>query len=70
MTGLSGTFQKHSRDELKEMIEANGGKNASSVSSRTDYLLGGEGVGPTKMQKVETLNIPIISEEEFLEMLK
>jgi len=67
---ISGTFQKHSRDELKEMIDANGGKNASSVSSRTDYLLGGEGVGPTKMQKVETLNIPIISEEEFLEMLK
>ena len=67
---ISGTFQKHSRDELKEMIEANGGKNAGSVSSRTNYLLGGEGTGPSKMQTAEALNIPVISEEEFLEMLK
>lgn len=66
---ISGSFEKHSRDELKQLIEANGGKNAGSVSSRTDYLLGGQGIGPGKLQKVKTLNIPIISEDEFLAMI-
>ena len=66
---ISGTFKGHTRDELKELIEANGGKNASSVSARTDYLLGGDGVGPSKLKKVQQLGIPIISEEEFLKML-
>ncbi len=67
---ISGSFEKHSRDELKQLIEANGGKNAGSISSRTDYLLGGEGIGPSKLEKVETLDIPIISEDEFLDMIK
>ena len=67
---ISGSFEKHSRDELKQLIEANGGKNAGSISSRTDYLLGGEGIGPSKLKKVETLDIPIISEDEFLAMIR
>lgn len=66
---ISGSFEKHSRDELKEMIERNGGKNASSVSSKTSYLLGGEGIGPSKMQKVRDLDIPVITEREFLDMI-
>jgi len=66
---ISGTFEKHSRDELKEMIEMNGGKNAGSISSKTNYLLGGEGIGPSKMKKVEELGIPTLSEEEFLKMI-
>ncbi len=66
---ISGSFQNHSRDELKQLIEVNGGKNAGSISSRTDYLLGGEGIGPSKLKKVETLDIPIISEDEFLDMI-
>ncbi len=67
---ISGSFETHSRDELKQLIEANGGKNAGSISSRTDYLLGGEGIGPSKLKKVETLDIPIISEDEFLVMIR
>jgi DNA ligase (NAD+) len=67
---ISGSFEKHSREELKKMIEENGGKNAGSISARTDYLLGGEGIGPSKMQKVQDLRIPLISEEEFLKMLE
>ena len=66
---ISGSFEKFSRDELKGMIEANGGKNAGSISSRTDYLLGGEGIGPSKLEKVRALDIPIISEEKFLAMI-
>ena len=67
---ISGSFEKHSRDELKQLIEANGGKNAGSISSRTDYMLGGEGIGPSKLKKVETLDIPIISVDEFLDMIR
>ncbi|PVX51017.1 DNA ligase (NAD+) [Balneicella halophila] len=66
---LSGTFSR-SRDEIKELIEKNGGKNSSSVSKNTDYFLAGEKVGPAKMAKVEKLNIPIISEEELLKMIE
>lgn len=65
---LSGTFSR-SRDELKELIEKNGGKNSSSISKNTDYFLAGEKVGPAKMVKVEKLNIPIISEDELLKMI-
>ncbi len=67
---ISGSFEKHSRDELKQLIEANGGKNAGSISSSTNYLLGGEGIGPSKLKKVETLDIPIISEDELLVMIR
>ena len=67
---ISGTFRKHSRDELKQIIEENGGKNAASVSTRTSYLLGGEGIGPGKLKKVKELGISVLSEEEFLKMLE
>jgi DNA ligase (NAD+) len=66
---ISGTFTKYSRDEIKDLIEQNGGKNAGSVSARTDFLLAGENIGPSKMDKVNALNIPIINEEEFLKMI-
>ncbi|MCF6366328.1 MAG: NAD-dependent DNA ligase LigA [Bacteroidales bacterium] len=67
---ISGTFSKHSRNELKQMIEQNGGKNTSSVSKSTDFFLAGENVGPSKLEKVEKFGITKISEDEFLEMLK
>ncbi len=67
---ISGTFSKHSRDELKSLIERNGGKNVSSVSKNTDYFLAGDKVGPKKMEKVQKLNIRIISEDEFTEIIQ
>jgi DNA ligase (NAD+) len=67
---ISGSFAKHSREEQKQLIEANGGRNAGSITSRTDYLLGGEGIGPSKLKKAEALKIPIIDEDEFLAMIK
>jgi DNA ligase (NAD+) len=66
---ISGTFQRHSRDELKQLIEKHGGKNAGSVSSRTDYLLAGENIGPAKLDKAKKLGIAIISEQEFMDMI-
>jgi DNA ligase (NAD+) len=66
---ISGTFEKHSRDELKEMIEQNGGKNVGSLSAKTSYLLAGDNMGPAKLEKAKKLKLKIISEEEFLEML-
>lgn len=66
---ISGTFAKHSRDEYKEMIEAHGGKNAGSISKKTDFVLAGENMGPAKLEKCRTLGIPIISEDQFLAML-
>ncbi|HPF52098.1 MAG TPA: NAD-dependent DNA ligase LigA [Draconibacterium sp.] len=67
---ISGTFEKHSRDELKKMIEMNGGKNVGSISKNTNYMLAGKNIGPSKLEKVTKLGIPTISEDEFLEMLK
>jgi len=66
---ISGTFAGHSRDELKELIIMNGGKNASSVSSATNYLLAGENAGPAKLEKARSLKIPVISEKDFMEMI-
>lgn len=66
---ISGTFEKHSRDELKKMIEQHGGKNVGSISKNTSYLLGGSNIGPSKMEKVEKLGVPVISEDEFLNMI-
>ena len=65
---VSGIFSR-SRDEIKEMIEAHGGKNVSSISSKTDYVLAGENMGPAKLEKAQKLGIKIISEKEFYEML-
>jgi DNA ligase (NAD+) len=67
---ISGTFEKHSRDELKVMIEQNGGKNIGSISKKTNYLLAGDNMGPSKLEKANQLGIPIISEVEFLKMLE
>ena len=66
---ISGTFEKNSRDDLKKMIEQNGGKNVSSISKNTSYLLAGNNIGPSKLEKAEKLNIPIIGEDEFLSMI-
>jgi len=66
---ISGTFEKNSRDDLKKMIEQNGGKNVSSISKNTSYLLAGNNIGPSKLEKAEKLNIPIISEDDFLKMI-
>lgn len=65
---VSGVFEKVSRDELKKMIEDNGGKVGSSVSSKTTYLVAGDKMGPSKRTKAETLGVQIISEDDFLEM--
>jgi DNA ligase (NAD+) len=67
---ISGTFEKYSRDELKEMIEKNGGKNVGSISKKTNYLIAGENMGPSKLEKANQLGVPIISEDEFLKMLE
>ncbi|MAZ26092.1 MAG: DNA ligase (NAD(+)) LigA [Cytophagaceae bacterium] len=67
---ISGVFEKVSRNDLKKLIEKNGGKNTGSISSRTDYLVAGENMGPSKRTKAENLNIPILNEEDFLRMLK
>lgn len=67
---ISGTFSLHSRDEYKEMIERNGGKNSGSVTKKTDFILAGENMGPAKYEKAAQLGIPIIDEHAFLEMIK
>ncbi|HSM63415.1 MAG TPA: helix-hairpin-helix domain-containing protein, partial [Gillisia sp.] len=66
---ISGVFEKVSRDQLKKMIEDNGGKVSSSISSKTSYLIAGENMGPSKLAKAEKLGTKILSEEEFLEMV-
>lgn len=66
---ISGTFSHHSRDEYKEMIERNGGKNVSGISKKTDFVFAGENMGPAKLEKARTLGIPILSEDEFLAMI-
>jgi len=67
---VSGVFEKFSRDELKQAIEDNGGKVGSSISSKTDFVVAGANMGPAKLEKAKQLKIPIISEDEFLDMLK
>jgi DNA ligase (NAD+) len=67
---VSGVFAKHSRDEIVNLIEKNGGKNVGSVSSKTSYIVAGENMGPSKLEKAQKLKIQIISEEDFLNMIK
>jgi DNA ligase (NAD+) len=67
---ISGTFSQFSRDELKLMIEKNGGKNVSSISSKTSFLVAGENMGPSKLEKAKSLGLKILSETEFLNLLK
>ncbi|HEX2974785.1 MAG TPA: NAD-dependent DNA ligase LigA [Bacteroidales bacterium] len=66
---ISGVFQKHNRDEYKELIENNGGKNSSSISGSTSFILAGENMGPSKKEKADELGIPLINEAEFLKMI-
>jgi DNA ligase (NAD+) len=66
---VSGVFTKYSRDEIKKLIEDNGGKNVSSISTKTDYVLAGENMGPAKLEKATQLGIKIISEEDFIHMI-
>ncbi|MEP3968926.1 MAG: NAD-dependent DNA ligase LigA, partial [Nonlabens sp.] len=66
---ISGVFQM-SRNNLKKLVEDNGGKNSSSISSKTDFLIRGDKMGPSKLEKAEKLEITMISEQEFLEMVK
>ena len=67
---ISGVFARHSRDEYKEMIERNGGKNVGSISKKTTFILAGENMGPSKLEKAQKLGVPIINEDEFLRMLE
>lgn len=67
---ISGTFSHHSRDEYKEIIEREGGKNAGSISKKTSFVLAGENMGPAKLEKCKALGIPIVSEDEFLKMIQ
>lgn len=66
---ISGVFAKFSRDDLKKLIEQNGGKNVGSVSGKTSYLLAGENMGPEKLKKAEKLGVKIISEDDFAKMI-
>ncbi|RXG32862.1 NAD-dependent DNA ligase LigA [Leeuwenhoekiella marinoflava] len=66
---ISGVFTKVSRTELKKMIEDNGGKASGSISSKTNYLVAGDNMGPSKLEKAEKLKVPIISEDDFLKMV-
>ncbi|MDE6629287.1 MAG: NAD-dependent DNA ligase LigA [Muribaculaceae bacterium] len=66
---ISGVFHKHSRDEYKALIERNGGKNVGSISKKTDFVLAGDNMGPSKREKAAALGIPVIDEDAFLRML-
>jgi DNA ligase (NAD+) len=67
---ISGSFEKYSREEIKDLIELHGGKNVSSISKKTNYLLAGDKIGPSKLEKAEKLGVSIISEDDFIEKIK
>lgn len=67
---ISGTFEKHSRDEYKALIEQHGGKNSGSISGKTDYVLAGDNMGPAKLDKAKKLNVKIINEDDFLKLIE
>ncbi len=66
---ISGVFQHHSRDEYKAMIELHGGKNVGSISAKTSFILAGDNMGPSKLEKATKLGVRILSEQEFLDMI-
>ena len=66
---ISGVFTHHSRDEYKDLIEKNGGKNVGSISAKTSFILAGENMGPAKLEKAQKLGVKIMSEDEFLELI-
>ena len=67
---ISGVFSRHSRDEYKLIIEQHGGKNVGSISGKTSFILAGDNMGPSKLEKANKLGIRIVSEEEFLDMIE
>ena len=67
---VSGVFEKFSRDDLKKAIEDNGAKVGSSISAKTDYVVAGDNMGPAKLEKASKLNIPIISETDFMKLIE
>lgn len=67
---ISGVFVKHSRDEYKALIEQHGGKNVGSISGKTSFILAGDNMGPSKLQKAEKLGIPLVNEDDFLDMIE
>ena len=66
---ISGTFTHHSRDEYKALIEAHGGKNVSSISAKTSFILAGENMGPSKHEKAGRLGVRLMNEDEFLALI-
>lgn len=66
---ISGVFAKHSRDEYKALIEQHGGKNVGSISGKTSFILAGDNMGPSKLQKAEKLGTPLVNEDDFLDMI-
>jgi DNA ligase (NAD+) len=66
---VSGVFEKFSRDDLKKAIEDNGGKVGSSISAKTDYVVAGDNMGPAKLEKANSLKIPIVTEDDFIKMV-
>ena len=66
---ISGTFTHHSRDEYKEIIERHGGKNSGSISKKTSFVLAGDNMGPSKLEKCQSLGVPIVNESEFLALI-
>jgi DNA ligase (NAD+) len=66
---VSGVFSMFTRDELKELIENHGGKNVSSISSKTDFVIAGANMGPAKLEKATQLGVEIVSEEDFVKMI-
>ena len=67
---VSGVFAQHSRDEYKALIEQHGGKNVGSISGKTSFILAGDNMGPSKLEKANKLGVAIIGEEEFLRMIE
>ena len=67
---ISGSFKHHSRDEYKNLIEINGGKNVGSVSAKTSFILAGENMGPEKLKKAEKLGVKLVDENTFLSMIQ
>lgn len=66
---ISGVFENHSREELKSLIEKNGGKISSSISSKTNYLLAGKNIGPSKFNKANELGVPVINEVSLIDLI-
>jgi DNA ligase (NAD+) len=67
---ISGVFENHSRDELKDLVENNGGKMASGITSKTNFLIAGSGVGPSKLEKAQQLGVTFLSEEALINMIQ